>query len=40
LSQLIGKLSITLPGQTQPLFTTDITGKAKGTSWDIGAYEF
>jgi hypothetical protein len=32
---------IFLPGTTTLLFTTDITGKARGTSnWDMGAYEF
>lgn len=31
---------ITLPGSTVPLFTTDFTGKARGTSPDMGAFEF
>jgi len=34
-------IPITLPSSTTLLFTTDITGKSKGTSnWDMGAYEF
>jgi Right handed beta helix region len=32
---------ITLPSSTTLLFTTDITGKTRGTAnWDMGAYEF
>ena len=35
---------VTRPGTTTgtagtPLFTTDFTGKARGTSWDMGAFE-
>lgn len=30
---------VTLPGVTAPLFTTDLNGKPRGTTWDMGAYE-
>ena len=31
---------ITSPNSTTPLFTTDYNGNPKGTSWDMGAYEY
>lgn len=31
---------ITIPGNTSPSFSKDINGKARGSVWDIGAYEF
>ena len=31
---------ITLPNSTTPLFATDYNGNPKGTTWDMGAYEY
>ncbi len=31
---------VTLPNSATPLFTTDLNGNPKGTTWDMGAYEY
>lgn len=33
-------IPVTLPNSATPLFTTDLNGNPKGTTWDMGAYEY